>query len=311
LLAALPAFGFDLQGHRGARGLAPENTLDGFAAALRVGVHTLELDLVMSADGVLMVSHDLQLNPLITRDAAGRWLVAPTPALNTLTREQLRSYDVGRIQPGSRYAQTFAGQQPVDGERMPTLDALFEHCRRWGADAVRFNLEIKTNPHRAGLTPEPALLADALLASLQRHGLMQRASVQSFDWRSLMRLRERAPALPTVALTAQQSWLNNVADPSWTAGLKLADHDGSVPRLVHATGARTWSPHHADLSVEALLEAQALGLRVVVWTVNEPAQIDRLLAMGVDGIISDYPDRVRDAMARRGMALPPALDVPR
>jgi glycerophosphoryl diester phosphodiesterase len=140
---------------------------------------------------------------------------------------------------------------------------------------------------------------------------MQRASVQSFDWRSLMRLRERAPALPTVALTAQQSWLNNVEDPSWTAGLKMADHDGSVPRLVHATGARTWSPHHADLSAEALLEAQALGLRVVVWTVNEPAQIDRLLAMGVDGIISDYPDRVRDAMARRGMALPPALDVPR
>ncbi|MEO7854650.1 MAG: glycerophosphodiester phosphodiesterase [Rubrivivax sp.] len=312
LLCAISAgaAAFDLQGHRGARGLAPENTMAAFATALRTGVSTLELDVGMSCDGVLIVAHDQHLNPALTRDSNGSWLVAPTPALSSLDAAELQRFDVGRIDPASRYAATFAQQQAVDGERLPTLDAVFSQVKAWGATEVHFNIETKIDPTQPALTASPEAFVKALLEQLRRHGMQGRASVQSFDWRTLKLVQARSPDIPTVALTAQQRWLDNVADARWTAGLQLVDFGGSVPRLVKASGAAVWSPYFGDLNEALLAEAHALGLRVVPWTVNDSAQIERLLQWPLDGIISDYPDRVRQAMAQRGMALPAPLKLP-
>ncbi len=312
LLASIGAnaAAFDLQGHRGARGLAPENTMAGFATALRTGVTTLELDVGMSRDGVLVVAHDTRLNPAITRAADGRWLVAPTPTLWSLNRAELQRFDVGRIDPGSRYAAGLGEQKAVDGERLPTLDALFTQVKAWGANAVRFNIETKIDPTQPQLTATPEAFVEALLALVERHGMRQRVSVQSFDWRTLKLVQARTNDIPTVALTAQQRWLDNVADARWTAGLQLADFGGSVPRLVKASGAQVWSPYFGDLNEALLAEAHALGLRVLPWTVNDSAQIERLLQWPLDGIISDYPDRVRQAMSRRGMTLPAPVNLP-
>ena len=139
-------------------------------------------------------------------------------------------------------------------------------------------------------------------------GMQKRIMIQSFDWRTLRVVQREAPEIATVCLTAQQRWLDNVgagsnAPSPWTAGLKFGDH-GSVPRLVQAAGCRIWSAHFADLDAPKVKEAQALGLQVLAWTVNDPAQIEKVLDLGVDGIISDRPDRVREAMQRRGLALP-------
>src|SRR5690606_26290919 len=109
---------------------------------------------------------------------------------------------------------------------------------------------------------------------------------------------QRAPTIPTAYLTS-----GNVRDPAWTAGMRLADH-GSVPRMVKAAGGRTWSPAAGTLSATLVKEAQALGLRVVPWTVNEPADMERILDWGVDGLITDYPDRLRAVLQRRGLPLP-------
>ncbi len=300
---AAPAL--DLQGHRGARGLAPENTLAAFQAALALGVTTLELDVGVTRDGQVVISHDQRLNPALTRDATGRWLTSPGPPIHTLSLAELQRYDVGRLQPGSKYAQGFPAQQPADGERIPTLDALFALVKSQGNDRVRFNIETKLTPLAPELAPEPEAFAAALLAVVDRHGLRGRVSVQSFDWRTLRAVQRLAPDVATVALSARQPWLDNVGDPRWTAGLALAEHAGSVPRLVKALGAGTWSPFHGDLGEALLAEAHALGLKVVPWTVNEPAQMDRLIAWGVDGLISDRPDLLREAAARRGLPLPP------
>jgi glycerophosphoryl diester phosphodiesterase len=154
------------------------------------------------------------------------------------------------------------------------------------------------------LSPEPEAFVRALLDVARRHGMLGRISLQSFDWRTLQAAQKLAPRVPTVYLSSQQSGGNNVADARWTAGMKLADHVGSVPKLVKAAGGSTWSPYHGDVNLELVQQAQSLGLKVIVWTVNEPADIERMLAIGVDGIISDRPDRVRAAMAARGMALP-------
>jgi glycerophosphoryl diester phosphodiesterase len=307
VLALAPAAGalaFDLQGHRGARGLAPENTLAAFRTAMDIGVSTLELDLAMTRDGHLVIAHDQRLSSNLARDAQGRWLAEPGPAIRSLSLAELQAFDVGRLKPGTRYAQGLPEQRPVDGERMPTLDALFEMIRAAGNARVRLNIETKLTPLAPELAPEPEAFARALLAVVDRHGMRARITVQSFDWRTVQALRRLAPEVATAALSARQSFLDNISDPRWTGGLKLDEHGGSVPRLVKACGAGTWSPFHRDLSEATLAEAHALGLKVIPWTVNEPALMDQLIGWGVDGLISDYPDRLRAAMQRAGLPLP-------
>lgn len=303
---ALPAQPFDLQGHRGARGLAPENTLAGFDMALAIGVTTLELDAGITKDGVVVVSHDRRLNPNLTRDAKGRWLESTGPAIASLTLAQLRRYDVGRLQPGTRYAQSLPQQLGRDGERIPTLAALFERVAAAGDTRVRFSIETKLSPLDADATTDPSTFARKLIEVVRAHGMQSRVTIQSFDWRTLREVRRRAPGIPTACLTARQNSLNNVDDPRWTAGLDVNDYADSVPLLVKAAGCDIWSPFFADLDddFDALAQARSLGLKTVVWTVNERADIEHMLDVGVDGIISDYPERVREAMKARGMPLP-------
>jgi len=139
----------DLQAHRGGRALAPENTLAAFTNAIAMGVNTLELDIGLTADDVVVISHDMALNPDHTRDAKGFFLRAKGPAIRSMPLAQLQTYDVGRIDPTSDYAKPFPKQLPHDGERIPTLTALFERVHALGADQVRFNIETKVDPSRA------------------------------------------------------------------------------------------------------------------------------------------------------------------
>jgi glycerophosphoryl diester phosphodiesterase len=304
IVLAGAAFAFDLQGHRGARGLAPENTLPAFARALELGVSTLELDVALTADGVVVVSHDPALNPAITRDASGQWLTGPRgPLIRSLTLAQLQAYDVGRIRPDAPYARSFAAQQPVDGTRIPTLAQVFELAKNRGAQQVRFNIETKLFPDRPGDTASVEALTDAVLQVVREAGMRDRVSIQSFDWRSLQRVQGVEPAIPTVYLTVQSASNDNTRDPAWTAGLRLADH-GSVPRMVKAAGGTTWSPNAAALTQALVQESHGLGLAVIPWTVNDAADMDRLVGWGVDGLITDHPERLREVMRQRGIALP-------
>ncbi|GAB4483774.1 MAG: glycerophosphodiester phosphodiesterase [Burkholderiaceae bacterium] len=303
-------FAFDLQGHRGARGLAPENTLAAFRTALAIGVTTLETDLAMTRDGVLVLAHDPRLNPALVRDANGRWLAAEGPAIRDLTLDELRRYDVGRLNPDHRYARQWPHQQPADGERIPTLDQLIDLVEASGAP-VRLNLETKLVPDDA-TTPAPAPFARAVVDALRRSGMVERATIQSFDWRTLLEVKRIAPDIATVCLTIEAENFDTVrpdasgASP-WHAGLRRADHGDSLPRLVKAAGCGTWSMFWRNLTPALVAEAHALGLKVLPWTVNDPAAMARLIDLGVDGIITDYPDRLRTVMAERRMALPPPI----
>lgn len=309
LLAGGNGMAFDLQGHRGARGLAPENTLEGFARALALGVTTLEMDVGMTADGVLVVSHDPALNPDITRRPDGAWLEGPGPAIRSLTLAALQAYDVGRIRPGTRYAALYPDQAPADGARVP---ALAEVLRRAGkaSPTVRFNIETKVFPDRPALTAAPEEMARALADTLAAAGMTGRAVVQSFDWRSLAWLRDNRPEVARSYLTSQSGGYDTVSSqggrPSpWLGGLDAAAHGNSAPRLVAAAGGRIWSPNHRDVTEGTLAEAKTLRLTVLPWTVNDVPTMERLIGWGVDGIITDRPDLLRGVMERLGMALPP------
>jgi glycerophosphoryl diester phosphodiesterase len=296
---------FDLQGHRGARGLRPENTLAGFAFALDLGVDTLELDCAVTRDGVVVVSHAPVLNPDHTRDEHGRFLETAGPALSTLSYDQLQQYDVGRLRPGTPYAARFPDQQPVDGERIPRLADVFALARSRANADVRFNIETKLSPDQPQLTLAPEPFARVVVDAVRDAGMAGRTTIQSFDWRTLMVVHRIAPEIATVALTDQQPGYDTVEvgrpGPSpWLGGLDVDAFGGSVPKLVQASGARVWSPDYLDLDAKLVAEAHALGLAVVPWTVNEPAEMRRVLALGVDGMISDRPDLLRSVLDAAG-----------
>jgi glycerophosphoryl diester phosphodiesterase len=305
---------FDMQSHRGGRGLWPENTLVAFGDALRLGTTTLEMDAAVTADGVVVISHDPALNPAFTRDASGRFLKERGPLIRSLSFAQLLAYDVGRLNPEHRYGLDFTGQTPADGARVPRLEAVFELVEALGAEAVQFNIETKINPSLPDETLAPEPFVDALLAVIRAHGMVPRVMVQSFDWRTLELLHRKEPGLRTVYLSIESQNMNTLRDGSWNAGHRLVDHGGSVPRLVRASAGQAsgviWAPFFRNLTPESLKEAQALGLKVVPWTVNQVPDMDRLIAWGVDGLISDYPDRLREAMAARGLPLPRGVGKP-
>ena len=257
----------DVQGHRGARGYLPENTLPAFSRALEIGVTTLELDVGVTRDGVVVVHHDRGLNPDIARGADGKWVPRATP-INSLTYEELERYDVGRLRPGSDYAKRFPQQKPLDGTRVPRLSELFAIAGKAG---VRFNIEPKSDLDAPNETLAPEPFARALIAEVRKAGMAKRTTVQAFDWRLLKVGEREAPELPTVYCT---------------------EGKGSDPARVHAAGGRIWSPDFEMVTPERFAAARKWGMKVTVWTVNEPPDIARMIDLGVDGIASDYPDRV-------------------
>lgn len=309
--AATPAAALDLQGHRGARGLAPENTIQAFATALSLGVTTLEFDTAVTKDGVVVIAHDRRLNPDITKGPDGKYLTAPTPVIRTLSLEELKRYDVGAINPETPYAKTFVHPIALPTP-MPTLAELGALVR--GNATIRFNVETKLSPLAPDETLDPEAFATTLVAALRAEGMAERATIQSFDWRTLKVVQRIAPEMPTSCLTIARGNGDNVqigkpgASP-WLAGLDVDDFGGSVPRTVKAAGCKVWSPFFRDVTLEAMTEAKANALIVAVWTVNEPADMRQMIDMGADAIITDYPDRLRDVMAEKGLPLPPPYPV--
>jgi glycerophosphoryl diester phosphodiesterase len=310
----------DIQAHRGARGLLPENTLPAFVRALSIGVSTLELDCAITRDGVVVVSHDATLNPEITRGPDGKWITRSDLAINQFTFDELQRFDVGRINPACEYAQRFPRQQGIDGTRMPQLEDVFALARQAGNNAVRFNIETKISPLHPTRTVAPEAFAAALISLIKNNGLQQRVTVQSFDWRTLAAVQRDAPGIATSYLTAQQPFMDNILahekTSPWNAGLHISQFGGSVPRMVRAAGGVPgviWSPCSNDVANEggtsAIDEAHALGLKVVVWTVNAEAEMRRMIEFGVDGIISDYPDVLRRVAGECGFALPGATPI--
>lgn len=299
-VVVLPVHAFDLQGHRGARGLFPENTLPAFRKALEIGVDTIECDLAITRDGVVVIHHDLWLNPDTTRGPDGQWLAARGPAISELTFDELQRFDVGRLKPGSDYARQFPEQQPVDGTRVPRLADLFDLVKKAGNTRVGFDCETKVSPHERGATLAPEAFARKAIAEIRAAGMAERTMVQSFDWSTLQVIQKEAPEIRTMYLTAPTTLKRGSTGHSpWLAGFAPELHGDSVPRAVHAAGGRIWAPNQTFLTAAMLAEARELGISVIAWTVNDPAMIVKLLDLGVDGIISDRPDLVQIELRKR------------
>jgi glycerophosphoryl diester phosphodiesterase len=303
---------FDIEAHRGGRALFPENTLQSFANALTMGVNTLELDIGVTQDGAIVVSHERGLNPDLARDADGNYVARPGTPFVRLRLEDIKKYDVGQIRPGSAYAAQFPEQRAVPGTRIPTLLEVINLVRKSGNPSVRLNIETKIDPDHPEESPDPQRFVTLLLDLLKAEKFSDRVMVQSFDWRTLLLVQKLAPAIPTVYLT-QQSGLSPTVfldrKSRWTAGFDPIDHGGSVPHAIKAAGGAIWSPYFRDVTFDLVKESHSLGLAVVVWTPNKAADIAAMIDIGVDGIISDHPDVLRQVAGEKGIALPKGFPV--
>ncbi|MEZ2146046.1 glycerophosphodiester phosphodiesterase [Bradyrhizobium sp. DN5] len=303
---------FDLEAHRGGRALLPENTLPAFANALSMGVDTLELDVGVTADGEVVVSHERGLNPDLARGPDGAYITAPGTPFVKLRLNEVRTYDVGRIRPDSAYARQFPDQRAMPGTRIPTLSELFALVRKSGNTRVRFNIETKIDPNHPDQSLDPQAFVTRLLSLIEAEKFSDRVMIQSFDWRTLQLVQQQAPKIPTVYLTLQRGSGQTVAldkATNWTAGFNPADHGGSLPRTIKAAGGAVWSPYFGDVTAALISEARGVGLRVVVWTVNKPDDMAHMIELGVDGIISDRPDLLRQIAAEKGIVLPAGTPV--
>jgi glycerophosphoryl diester phosphodiesterase len=302
--AEQPVKNIDIIGHRGAAGLAPENTLSAFRRACEIGVDAVELDVLLTADDKIVVHHDYTLSPDIARTPQNEWLSRPGPAIKDLTLAKLKTYDVGRLKPNTRYSRRYPEQQPVDGERIPTLGEVISLLKAKCDPATQLWVEIKTNPEKPDLTPTSETVADAVVQFLRQQDFTARVRILSFDWRSLVHVQKIAPDIPTVYLSLVGRSLNNIkpgqpgASP-WMAGLDIDDFSGSIPQAVKAAGGRYWAPYYKHITYDLLNEAHELGLQVFVWTPDKRGAMVRLIEMGVDGIITNRPDILRSIVSEQ------------
>ena len=278
-------------GHRGARGLYPENTLDGFSRSIALGVEAIELDVAVTSDRILVVTHDLRLNPDIVRGADGRWLEPPTPRVLDLRFDQLRRYDVGRLRPGSAYNECFPEQQPANGVRIPSLREVLSLDPR-----LLLLIEMKMSPAEPDLTVSPSEMAELVADAVNASGAVSRSMILSFDWRGLRHLREYYPGLATGWLTQQ---MDDAERRLW-----WGDHLGgrcghSAAQVIAEQGGCCWLPEFAEVRKPDIAAAQRLGLRVIPWIVEHHGDLARAFDWDVDGLITDRPDLALETRAAR------------
>lgn len=252
LMAASPIL---VHGHRGARAMRPENTIPAFEYAIEQGVDVLELDVAVTKDEVLVVSHDPRLNPAICTSPGG------SNVIHELTLAELRKWDCGTLRnPG------FPKQQPVPGTRVPTLDEVLALSSR---GRFGFNIETKIFPKEPNLTPSPERFAELMLAALRKHKVESRTIVQSFDYRTLLAMKKLDPTIRLAALFD-----------------KTQEDFVSIAKRANAGIA---SPHYSLVTPDKVRAAHDAGLQVVPWTANSPEFWQKLADAQVDAIISDDP----------------------
>ncbi|WP_225219055.1 alkaline phosphatase [Arthrobacter gallicola] len=297
----------DLQSHRGGRGEYTEESLTAFRHSLELGVSTLELDTHLSRDGAVVVWHDDTIQAEKCRDTAPAAAGDPGfpyvgDRVADLTLAQLKTLDCGYQQlPG------YPEQQVVEGNRIAELKDVFALVREVRARGVWLNIETKVEDGQAG-GPGMEALTRSVIREIRNSGMADRVTLQSFDWGSLNLAGRIAPRLTRVALAAGPETLE-IGQPGAAAilgGIDIDDYEGSVVLAAAAQGYDVISPVYASVTRQMVAEAQELDMKIVPWTVNQPAVMNYLIDLGVDGIITDYPTRLRLVMEERGLKLPRA-----
>ena len=261
----------DVQGHRGCRGLMPENTLPAFQKAIDLGVNTLELDLVISKDKKVVVSHDPFMNHDIALDPSGNQISKSEEKsynLYTMTYDSIKMYDCG-----SKEHPRFPNQKKLKVHK-PLLSEVIDLAEEQTQHNIQYNIEIKSLPIWDNVfTPNVQEFVALVLEVINKKGISNRVTLQSFDVRTLEEIKKNAPQIKTSLLVDEFESIND----------KL-NQLSFKPEII--------SPYFKLIDASIVKELHDEGYKVIPWTLNEQKDIKAMIDFHVDGIISDYPDLV-------------------
>ena len=288
-------------GHRGARGILPENSMIGFDFALSTGVNLLEFDVLLSRDAVPVITHNHEFHGSAVRGADGAFLNGVHPRVASLTMAEIERFDIGRLNGATEYGRRFPDQAQMDGVRVPRLSELLNLVSQEKYDDACLMLELKSDPDLARDGEGHERIVAAVCAELLATGMAERTLLHSFDWALLAECRRQAPDMPLSFLTQLEENEHDVGeDSALLVTPDFSNPDISVPDEVHKAGGSLWCPHFTELGADDLARARSLGLTIAVWTVNEPDDIEAMIDLRVDAIVTDYPGRVQQRLTERG-----------
>ena len=308
---------FDLEAHRGGRDVRPENTLYSYAYAIELGATSIECDMQLTKDGQIVMSHNPILNSDITRDENGNYIENNKYDIRLMTVDELKKFDVGVMdQNCGEYYDLHGKTQFTYDAKIPTLEELMQLIQSYGDKNIVLNIETKSYPDPASAgyknNADPKKFVEVFNNIVKKYDMEDRVVLQSFDWQTLIEMKKLNPNISTSALWQEQpSWGRDSESlrryekkkSSWLGGLDIKDYQGNPVKAAHAIGTDIISPYYTEISKQDVDEAHSLGMKVVPWTVNNEKDMNMLLDMGVDGIISDKPWLLKQVLEKRNIKL--------
>lgn len=308
---------FDLEAYRGGRDVRPENTLYSYAYAIELGATSIECDMQLTKDGQIVMSHNPILNSDITRDENGNYIENNKYDIRLMTVDELKKFDVGVMDPNcGEYYDLHGKTQFTYDAKIPTLEELMQLIQSYGDKNIVLNIETKSYPDPASAgyknNADPKKFVEVFNNIVKKYDMEDRVVLQSFDWQTLIEMKKLNPNISTSALWQKQpSWGRDSESlrryekkkSPWLGGLDIKDYQGNPVKAAHAIGADIISPYYTEISKQDVDEAHSLGMKVVPWTVNNEKDMNMLLDMGVDGIISDKPWLLKQVLEKRNIKL--------
>ena len=287
-----------IYGHRGARGDLPENTLESFKYLFDNNINAYETDILISKDLIPVITHDFRLEPSFTKDSKGNWIEDENIKIFDLTYEELLKFDVGSINKLSRYGRRFVNQKPLENQRIPKLSELLDLSSKNKSENLLINLEIKSTPDEENLTPAPEDTVKLVVNEINKSNLKDKIIVSSFDWRTLTEIKNQYPEISRAYLTYQQvrgmKIKKTIYNRSpWMSFLPFYE-DHELPKIIKSQGGKAWHPYRKDITKKLVDISHQEDLPVNVWTVNEDYEMLKMIEYGVDGIMTDYPLRLKE-----------------
>jgi len=294
-----------IYGHRGARGDLPENTLESFKYLFDNGINAYETDILISKDLVPVITHDFRLDPSLTKDKEGNWIKDENIKIFDLTYDELSKFDVGSLNKLTRYGRRFVNQKSLENQKIPKLSELLELSSKNVLQNLLINLEIKSTPDEKNLTPDPKDLVQIVLNEINNSNLKDKIIISSFDWRILREVKKQSPEIPRAYLTFQQEKGMKIKKTIYSKSPWI-DHIPltivyDLPKIIKELGGSAWHPYYKDINKKAVKDAHDNNLPVNVWTVNDEDDMLKMIEYGVDGIMTDYPLRLKNLCEKRSI----------
>ena len=287
-----------IYGHRGARGDLPENTLESFKYLFKNNINAYETDILISKDLIPVITHDFRLDPSFTKDNEGNWITDENIIIFDLSYDELLKFDVGSLNKLSRYGRRFVNQKTLENQKIPKLSELLELSSKNKSENLLINLEIKSTPDEENLTPTPEEMVKLVMQEVNKSNLQNKIIISSFDWRTLTEIKNHYPEISRAYLSFQQQTgikiKNTIYNRSpWMSYLPFFEKY-ELPKIIKSQGGKALHPYHKDITKKLVDISHQEDLPVNVWTVNEENDMLKMIEYGVDGIMTDYPLRLKE-----------------